>query len=692
VTTSRLWYSLALLLLAPALAARAAEKDAYGDPLPAGARLRLGTLRNSPPLLVTHLLPPKYDTFLGVGADGLYRYDPVTAAATRVAAADVAYAQLAAVSPDGSRAALQRSPGVGGPVFEIFDLAGGKVVRSVPTYAHALQTVSFSADGKSFACLDGRPGGGANEFDAVVWDLGAGAERLRAALPRYTSAQTLLSPDGKVLATFGELSQRTKEGAADRPDLAVTVWAVPAARPEGSAAKPTAVLVDPERDRSPFGLWNAAAAFAPDGKTLAFKGLGGGIDLWDVPSGKLKDTLYGRGGLRQRLAFAPDGKTVAVADDRGVVERWELPSGKPLKLTLSPVPERDPTAPRSRVEAAGGVVFADNDRALAWSRTRIWEVPGGKLRTPALPDVTWVTSVQFLPGGDVVTGHIDQRVWRWDRTTARGSALADLGAGGPDRGHGPLVAPGGARVLRGRQLFDVETGAEELSLPADAVIPSPDHAVALVVPFQFGSRRPRPAEVWNLATHKRVATLDVLTGDALGRVQVSAAFSPDNSRLVTAVAGAAPPPALVVTGWDVKTGKKLGEFTQQNVQIASSAVAAANNNSGAVLATAEGKLWVADYEKGARAETVDELGWGGVSCPTFSPEGKLFAVGAPTDKPDAFAVRVYGWPSGKLLHTFVGHRGPVTALAFSPDGQSLASGSSDTTVLLWDLTALAKPK
>ena len=48
-------------------------------------------------------------------------------------------------------------------------------------------------------------------------------------------------------------------------------------------------------------------------------------------------------------------------------------------------------------------------------------------------------------------------------------------------------------------------------------------------------------------------------------------------------------------------------------------------------------------------------------------------------------MKVWDSHTGTLVRSFRGHTGPVSSLAFSPDGQLLVSGSRDGTVKVWDL-------
>jgi WD40 repeat protein len=62
----------------------------------------------------------------------------------------------------------------------------------------------------------------------------------------------------------------------------------------------------------------------------------------------------------------------------------------------------------------------------------------------------------------------------------------------------------------------------------------------------------------------------------------------------------------------------------------------------------------------------------------FSPDGQTFA-----SVTDDTTVQLWRASDGTLLYTLDGHTDSVTSVAFSPDGQILASGSRDTTVRLW---------
>ena len=66
----------------------------------------------------------------------------------------------------------------------------------------------------------------------------------------------------------------------------------------------------------------------------------------------------------------------------------------------------------------------------------------------------------------------------------------------------------------------------------------------------------------------------------------------------------------------------------------------------------------------------------------FSPDGKTLASGG-WDR----SVRLWDVGTGNKLATLAGHKRQVWSLAFSPDRKLLASGSADRTTRLWDVTA-----
>lgn len=100
-----------------------------------------------------------------------------------------------------------------------------------------------------------------------------------------------------------------------------------------------------------------------------------------------------------------------------------------------------------------------------------------------------------------------------------------------------------------------------------------------------------------------------------------------------------------------------------------------------------------DVESGQVRGTIDDF-TALIAAVAFSPDSRLLAVAggefdhypAPAYEIEAVQaeLKIFSAAGGKLLLALAGHRHLITSAAFSPDGHTLATGSWDRTVRLWE--------
>jgi hypothetical protein len=76
-------------------------------------------------------------------------------------------------------------------------------------------------------------------------------------------------------------------------------------------------------------------AFSPDGKSLAMASRAGNVQLWDVATGTLLETLKGHSSAVTAVVFSPDGRTLASGSSDRTVRLWNVQTRREL-MQLDP--------------------------------------------------------------------------------------------------------------------------------------------------------------------------------------------------------------------------------------------------------------------------------------------------------------------------------------------------------------------
>jgi RNA polymerase sigma factor (sigma-70 family) len=330
--------------------------DRWGDPLPAGAVLRLGTVRfrtESGGLASKLGFLPDNKTVVSVGEwNTVLFWEAGSGKLLREIGTGELSIRDFALSNDGklfAAAGLLTADANGNTTgaIGIWGIFSGKQVRTWPRTAKEVNSLSmaFTPDGKLLVSLAGN---GVLRVEEVA----TGTEILRHQFPPDGAGGTVaLSPNGSMMAVASGLNTHK-----------LYLWKWRAAE-------------EPRELEAPRGNGHRMG-FSPDGKTLAEAGQHDVIRVWDVASGRLLQKLQSpakdRNDLFSSVLFSPDGKTLiasAHSNTAGAVHIWDAATWKPL----SRYDQFD--------QPALGLSVSADSRLLAGiskSGVRVWDILSGE--------------------------------------------------------------------------------------------------------------------------------------------------------------------------------------------------------------------------------------------------------------------------------------------------------------------------
>jgi WD40 repeat protein len=698
----------------PATKGKQVRLDRHGDPLPAGARARMGTTRFRTAGNADFALSPDGKMIALYAAKSIHLCAlPGGKELLRFKADDEAGPPRVQFSPDGKTLVVSelwkltfrrvdtgaclwslqgedgdQPEGVFAPdgkrfvswgtdrLAYVWETATGRLLHKYPPLPDG-QRYSFTAspDGKVLAAP-------IDAHRVRLWETST-ARPLRTLPPQEKIWDSfILSPGGQTLVCPLGSGEKVHLWRTDRAGpvalaLPASIWLESLQfTPDGKAL---AGLHFESAERSVLSFWDAATgkrvrafeskepltafAFSRDGRRLAVAGELS-IRLFALATGKLLHTLRGGVDEKRRLAFSPDGK-ILLAQDGLAVRLWGAETAQELPVS------------QGHAYPVGTLAFTADGRTLVSGgqdgSVYLWEAATGRpLRELGRHPVGGVGSLALSGDGKVVAsyGNREHRVRVWD--SAGGRPLHNFEPifwGGGMGMAGMIGMPGGSGGTWGGR-WGAPLGFAQGGKPL----------VASGGPSSTVSLR-------EVATGRQLLTLKA-GGDVLDLT-----CSRDGRTLAVSVlawqqaAGwedQAPEPEKLIRVWELR-GEEPG-------------VRRTLKGAGELFFFPDGRILGALQAKGittgGKAIRLWEVATGkevlNVTLPRrclfaqATPRGRLLAVEA------AEQVTVWDVFTRKRVGRFQVPGKGVAAAALSPDGATLAVAPFDTTVLIWDLPGQAK--
>ncbi len=470
-------------------------------------------------------------------------------------------------------------------------------------------------------------------------------------------------------------------------------------------------------------------AFSPDGKTLA-TGTREKILLWDISSRKLLKSFNGFDGRLESLRFFEDSKTLLCVYHDGTACLWDVTTD--AKKELRAASSRG--LGKALRSFLGNFVFtADlyldikNGKGM-WAlgyddgKIRVDDVTTGRhLKTLQVGDQP-IQRLEFSPDGNLLVAQpLNGPLYLWDSTTGesvrilKNPSLDSILSFSKDSK--TLICQARSGEIK---LWDVATKTFHTTLGEK--LDTSRHVFAFSPNFEtiIGANQDGIIRTWDVNTGNEMSSFSTGHTSVYGAL----VFSPDSSTLVGEH-------GKTILLWDTRNFIQTSKRIDSDTQIS----ALAFSPDGRTAISSGGFSFKKQVRKTSTKESVlgslslwDARNWSKLSdfpveshtlLPgqestytsgtsmggplVFSQNGYMLAkvlndpnrkdpelMGVMVDneqrptEDNRFSILLWEVPDGKLHFILKGHTDNINALAFTPNGKMLASGSDDGTIRLWD--------
>ena len=576
------------------------------------------------------------------------------------------------------------------------------------TSAAPIESVAFSRDGTKFIA-------GSWDGEARVWDVKSGKLLLSIPYGALYVHAVAFSPDGKYIALAGS---KVSRGPTEKESVYIRLF--------------DAKSGNPVRDFTGHSDDVVSLSFSSDGRRLLTGSFDKKAKLWDVETGRNLKSYFAHTWWVWSAAFSKDESQIVTASQDGTVIVWNTETAEPSSPFTGhtgPVYAAAFSPDGQYVVSGGydnrvlvwrpkdvhefdysGAIAADKNGYVIDSRTG---ATTGRRANPAPKfrelegHTAPVRTVAFSPNGKMIlSAGNDNTIKLWSFAgEAAGESADGKGAAGKLvkslRGHASWVrsavfSPDGHRVLSGghdaeAKLWSI-AGYEEVRVFQERVLQGHADAILSAAFAKDGRRvvtasRDRTAKTWDFETGKPLATFeeghDYLTSTAL--------FFPNGKQLLTAAAD------NTARLWDLTTGTqslrldRTGRAAVAAVSHNGKLVATGSDENTAKIWNIEAALAARDMRRGDQGQNVEPVrttkaGDAEITAMAFSPDDELLATG---DLHGGCAL--WNVKTGTVVKSSTTHKRKITAVEFTSDGQRVLTASTDNTVDQWDVNSGDEP-